>query len=233
MKALILSAGKGTRIKEITKDEIPKVMLPIAGKPILEHHINLLRKYGITDMCINLHFKPEHIKKYFGDGSKFGVKITYNYEPELMGTAGALHGFKDILTETFVVFYGDIMNEVNITKFYKFHKSHESVATLVVHPSDHPEDSDTVELGENDRIKALHHKPGTREFGIITSAACYILEPVVYKYLPEGKSDFVKDVFPKMIEAGEPVYGYNTDEYLKDMGTVERYMKVKARYEKK
>lgn len=232
MKALILSAGKGTRVKNITKDEIPKVMLPIAGKPILEHHILLLKKYGIKDFLINLYFRPEVIKDYFGDGSKWGVSIKYLFEPELTGTSGPLNGFKEEIDDTLVVFYGDVMNEIDISKFLDYHKKKGSAATLVVHESDHPHDSDIVELNPDMSIKALYHKPGSDKYGIMGNAACYIVEPVVLDFVPEGKSDFIKDVFPKMLKAGLSLYGYETDDYLKDMGTPERYLKVKARYEK-
>ena len=232
MKALILSAGKGTRIREVTNDEIPKVMLPIAGKPIHEHHILLLSKFCVKEFFINLHFRPEAIKDYFGDGSRWGARIRYNYEPELTGTSGALLAFKEDIDDTLVVFYGDVMNEINIDRFLDYHKKKRADATLVVHKTDHPHDSDIVELNEDMSIRRLHHKPGSDKYGAMGNAACYIVEPVILDYLPAGKSDFIKDVFPDMLEAGLRLYGYKTDEFLKDMGTPERYLKVKERYEK-
>lgn len=232
MKALVLSAGKGTRISGITKDAIPKVMLPVAGKPILEWHVEHLKRYGVREILINLHFRPEAIKLHFGDGSQFGVKIIYSYEPELAGTSGALRGFASRIDETLIVLYGDVMNEMDLKRFVEYHKSHKAAATLVVHETDHPQDSDIVELNDDMSIKALHPKPGTSEFGNVGNAACYAVEPVIMKYLPSGKSDFVKDVFPAMLSAGEQLWGYETSEFLKDMGTPERYLKIKEMYEK-
>jgi len=231
MKALILSAGKGTRVSGITNDAIPKVMLPIAGKPVLQWHIEHLKKHGMKDILINLHFRPEVIQDHFGDGSRFGARIRYNFEPSLMGTAGALHGFKDAIDDTLVVFYGDIMNEIDLKKFVAYHKSKGSKATLVVQETNRPHDCDIIEVDQEMRVKAVHRTPGNAKYGKLGNSACYVIEPEVLKYLPAGPCDFIKDVFPKMLAAGEPVFGYKTDEFLEDMGTPERYAAVKARYE--
>ena len=225
MKAMILAAGKGTRMSEITKDEISKLLLPIKGVPMIQYQIEKLKEIGIRDICMNLHFKPESLKEFLGDGSKFGVKIYYNYEPELLGTSGSLLAFKDILNETFFVIYGDVIHDMDLKKLHDFHKQRQAKATLVVHKSSHPEDSDIAEI-EGDKIVTLHHKPGTREFGDMGNAALYVVEPVIFKYLPQGKSDFIKDVFPKMLEAGGKVCAYNTNEFIKDTGTPERLTQV-------
>lgn len=210
---------------DLTK-KIPKVMLELDGKPLLLHNIERLKEYGVTEFCINLHYLPDQIKNYLGNGEKYGVKIYYNYEPELMGTSGALQAFKNILTEDFFVIYGDIIGEVDIEKWVNFHENKKADATLIVHESSHPEDSDIAQIGEKDEIIKLIHKPGNTNYGSLGNAAWYIVSPKVYDFLPEGKSDFVKDVFPKMLNAGLNLFGYNTEEFLSDVGTPERFEKA-------
>lgn len=221
-KAIILSAGYGKRMGEATKD-IPKVMLKVAGKPLLEHQINLLRSYGVKEICINLHYLPQSIIDFFGDGSDFGVKIYYNFEPELLGTSGALSAFKEILNEDFFVIYGDVLGKVDLHKLEEFHNTKRSAGTLIVHPSNHPEDSDIAQVKEDGQIIKLIKKPGNKEFGILGNAAWYICTPCIYDYLSSGSSDFIRDVFPRMIEKGLAIYGYETDEFISDVGTPERF----------
>jgi mannose-1-phosphate guanylyltransferase/phosphomannomutase len=225
MKSIILSAGKGTRMGGLSKD-IPKVMLNIGEKPILYHQIENLKKHDVKEVCINTHYLPEKIRDYFKNGEKFGVKIYYSYEPELLGTSGALNNFKDILNETFIVVYGDVFNFVNFSDMHKFHKEKGSLATLAVRKTDHPFDSDIVQLYKDGRIKSVVHKPGNLNFGDIGNVAIYILEPEIFKYLPKGESDFIKEIFPKMIKKCERLYGYNIKEFAKDVGTPERLNQV-------
>ena len=230
-KAIILSAGKGVRMEEATEN-LPKVMLKLAGKPLLQYNIELLKKHGVEDICINLHHFPEKIKGFLEDGSGFGVKVHYNYEPELLGTSGSLLAFKKILNEDFFVIYGDVIGEVDLKKWVSFHKEKKSDATLIVHKSSHPEDSDIVQINENGKITRLINKPGNRDYGILGSAAWYIVSPKVFNYLSEGNSDFIRDIFPKMIKDGSDLYGYNTDELLGDVGTPKRFKKMEAHFVK-
>lgn len=225
MKGIILSAGKGTRVKEVNK-ELPKLLIPLAGKPMIVWNIELCKKYGIENIAINTHYMADKIKNYLGDGSQFGVKIKYNYEPNLLGTSGALSNFKDFFNESFVVIYGDIISQLNINKIKEFHKKNKSLATLVVHKTNHPEDSDIVQMNENNMITKVIHKPGNTDFGDLGNAAFYIIEPKIFDYLPEGESDFIKDVFPKMISTRESLYGYKTDEFIEDAGTPLRIVEV-------
>ncbi|MEM2956386.1 MAG: nucleotidyltransferase family protein [Candidatus Pacearchaeota archaeon] len=230
IKAIILAAGIGSRMAEMTKDT-PKVMLRLNEKPIIQYQIEMLKNYGVKEVCINLHYMPEKIKEFLGNGEKFGIKIHYSYEPELLGTSGALLAFKKILTEDFFVIYGDVIGKVDLKRFYDFHKKNKADATLIVHESTHPEDSDIIQVKEN-RIIKLIHKPGNRNFGTLGNAAWYILSPIVFDFIPEGKSDFVRDVFPKMLEKGLRLYAYNTNEFISDVGTPERFKKVQDLYER-
>lgn len=235
MKAVILSAGLGTRIQKSFPD-IPKVMLPIAGKPLLEHQIDHLKKYGFDEFYINLHYFPEVIKNHFGDGQNFGVKIFYSYEPELLGTAGALVNFKKYLTETFIVVYGDIFTTLNFEKMLKFHKRKKSQGTLLVHETDHPHDSDLVAIDRNNQIYKFYispHKSLVKSTNL-SSAGVYILEPIVLRFLPKKlQSDFIEDFFPKLLKTGTKMYGYESNEFTKDVGTPERYKKVKRALDSK
>lgn len=222
-KAVILSAGMGTRLGALTRD-LPKVMVPIAGKPMLEHHIEWLRGFGVGEFYLNLHYLADVISDYFEDGSRWGVAIHYHREEKLLGTAGSLHGFRPFLDETFLVQYGDVFSRLDLARFATFHRNHGAAASLVVHPSSHPHDSDIIELADEARIRHIQHKPGDDRFGNLGNAGAYLLEPAVLDHLPDEpvEEDFCRDLFPRMLSAGEIVCGYNTDDLLLDVGTPER-----------
>lgn len=222
-KAVILAAGMGTRLGELTRNR-PKVMVPIAGKPMLEHHVEWMREAGVTEFFFNLHYLADVISDYFGDGSRWGVSIRYSREEKLRGTAGSLHGFAEWLDDTFLVQYGDVFSRLDLRKFADFHRRGGGSATLAVHPSSHPHDSDIVSLEPDGAIGKIHHKPGDSRFGNIGNAGAYLLEPTALKYLAPagGEEDFCRDLFPKMLSEGERLFGYNTDDLLLDVGTPER-----------
>lgn len=232
MKAIILSAGKGERVRDLNRDsrdrEKPKVLLEILGKPMIVWNIELLKRYGVKDIAINTHYMAEKIKGYLGNGESFGVRLNYSYEPELLGTSGALNNFRDFFNERFFVLYGDVISQMNLEKLVKFHEEKGGCATLVVHKTDHPEDSDIVTLGGDERVIGLAHKPGNSYYGNLGNAALYVAEPQILNYVPEGRSDFAKDIFKEMMKAGEKLYGYRTNEFIKDAGTPERIKKVEA-----
>jgi NDP-sugar pyrophosphorylase family protein len=228
MKAVILCAGEGIRLRPLTNDK-PKVMVEIAGKPLLEHHINLLRHYGIKEVAINLYYQPEVIEEYFGDGSRFGVKIHYHRELSLQGTAGTVRALKDYLDDTFVVLYGDCVCSVNLKKLIDFHKSKRGIASITVHESSHPYDSDIVVVDANQRAKMFKRVKPRENFVNLTSAALYVMEPEIIGRI-EGPDplDFGRDIFPKILSDGTlKIFAYHTEEYMKDMGTLERLEKVK------
>ena len=227
--AVILAAGKGTRLREVSGLK-PKVMMDVDGLPLLERHILWLREYGVERLFINLHWMPEAITDHFGDGSRLGVSIHYSREAELAGTAGALRGFRSGLDETFLVHYGDVYSELDVAAMARRHREAEADATLAVHPSSHPHDSDIVEIDADDRITALHHKPGDERFGNLGNAACYLLEPTVLEYVPaEGAADFIRDVFPPMLAAGRRLAAYHNRDFVMDMGTPDRYERLLQR----
>lgn len=235
MKAVILSAGLGKRMHGLFPNT-PKAMIPINGRPILEHHIKHLKKFGVKKFYINLHHLPEAIKDYFGDGDEFGVEIKYSFETKLLGTSGALVNFKDEFNESFIVLYADIFTSLDFGKFIKFHKKNNSQATLLVHKTDHPSDSDFVVIDKKHRITNFyfspHKKPVTDTN--LSNAAIYILEPEVLQFLPSFfPSDFMEDFFPVLLKKAVRLYGYASDEFSKDIGVPERYRKVLDLYEKR
>lgn len=234
MKAVILAAGLGTRMQK-SFPNIPKVMIPIGGKPLLERSILHLKKYGFDEIYINLHYLPYKIKNYFGNGKKFGVKIIYSFEPQILGTAGALVNFKKYLTETFLVLYGDVFTILNLEKFLNFHRVKKGQATLLVHTTNHPEDSDLVKVNKEGRIVKFYLKPHKKPVADtdLSSAAIYDLEPEVLKFLPNKFStDFLHDFFPILLKKDLKLYGYISEEYTKDIGAPERYRNLEEVYEK-
>lgn len=233
MKALILSAGTGSRLNSMTRNK-PKVMIQIAGKPVLWYHIQSLKKHGIKEIWINLHSFPEAIKRYFGDGSKFGVRILYSYEEKLLGTAGALRNpnseiGKDLQGGTFVVAYGDVLADFDYKKLIDFHFSNNAIWTDAVHLSEEPWTKGVVKIDQKGRIISLIEKgpKGEDEIGLVR-AGFMVCEPEIFKYIPDGFSDFGLDLGPMMLSKKLPIYALDTGSYSKDMGTPMRLRKARA-----
>lgn len=233
MKAVIAAGGMGTRLSSVTKD-IPKALVKIGDKPILEHQIILLKKHGVQEIHLLLGYLAGQIKDYFGDGKKWGVNLHYHQEEIPLGTAGALLQVKDNLQEDFLFLSGDIMMNFDVEKFIDWHQEKkDSVASLVVHPSDHPFDSDLVQISDDGKITKFFLKPhlqNSNPEGLGISSVS-ILSPAVFAHIPKGvKSGLEKDVLPSMFAHSLAVYAYNTPEYIKDMGTPERWAKVNDDY---
>lgn len=227
MKAVILAGGRGERLRPLT-DTIPKPMLEIAGKPILEHQIEILKKYGIRDILICGHYLFNKIKDYFSDGSGFGVNITYSYEKYPLGTGGAIKKIENFIDSVFLVLYGDIMLNMNLLKLIMFHKNNNSLLTLVLHESDHPYDSDIIKT-EGDKIIEILGKhvkdPPTR----LAKTSLFVAEHEIFRFIPAEKSDFDSQALPAIIKTNR-VFGYVTDEFIKDVGTVDRYEEIKKKF---
>ncbi len=210
---------------------LPKPMVKVAGKPMLEHQIELARRYNFTDIRILTGHLGEVIEEYFGGGGRWGVEIRYSREREPLGTAGAVREIAEHLNDEFLVFYGDVMMDVDLGAFLRFHHRHHALASIAVHPNDHPYDSDLVEVGPDDRVTAIHSKPHSSDalHRNLVSAALYVLSPQILQDVARGKlCDFGRDVFPKLVAAGQDIRAYNTREYIKDIGTVQRLEEVEA-----
>jgi mannose-1-phosphate guanylyltransferase/phosphomannomutase len=234
MKAIILAAGKGERLKGIV-DAVPKPMVRIAGKPILRHNIELCRKYGITDLYVNLHHLPDRIVDYFGNGKKFGVTITYSYEETLLGTAGAVrriadHFWKedrppsavrrpgsevvstpDVSTYSlpFLVIYGDNLLNYDLKTIIGFHQARKGMGTIAFHRKDDVSQSGIALLDDDGRIVKFIEKPGPHEcISNLVNAGLYVLDLDILKYILPGRViDFARNVFPYALRNGEALYG--------------------------
>ncbi len=226
MQAVIMAGGKGTRLTSITQDLIPKPMVDICGKTLLEWQIENLKKYGITDICFIIGHLGDKIRSYFGDGSGFGVKAFYIEENEPLGTAGAFYYLKDWLKgENFFLIYGDVFFSIELNRMIGFHRTHNALATLFVHPNSHPFDSDLVVTDNNSIVMKFDSKNNVRDYWYFNcvNAGFYILNRSVCDRVKAPiKTDLEKEVLSEMISEGDYVYAYRSSEYIRDIGTVER-----------
>lgn len=227
--AVIQAGGKGTRLKELTNDKIPKPLLEINGKPMIEWQIENVRKYGIWEVVLIVGHLGEKIKEYFQDGAKWGVRLTYIEEQEPLGSAGALYYIKDKLPgKYFILIFGDVMFDMNLERMARFHETHDADATLAVHPNTHPYDSDLVIMNEKCQITGIDAKTNDRPYWYrnIVNAGIYVLSSNLLTQIPKPqKLDLEKDLILPIIEKGK-IYGYQTTEYIKDAGTPDRFQEV-------
>ncbi|MFZ3122458.1 MAG: HAD-IIIA family hydrolase [Thermodesulfovibrionales bacterium] len=226
MKLVIIAGGKGTRLG--LKD-MPKPMVEVGGKPLLEHQINLAKQYAIKNIYILSGHLSDVIVDYFGDGRKFGVNISHMIEKYPLGTAGAVKQLEDKIRDRFMVFYGDVFLDINLRSFMDFDREAGSMADIIVHPNDHPYDSDLVEIDDGNVVTAFHSKPHDENqyYRNLVNAAVYILGPDIFECIPQDKpSDFGKDIFPMILQSDKVIRAYKTAEYIKDIGTIERLGKV-------
>lgn len=232
---VILAGGAGTRLKARLGD-LPKPMIPIAGKPLLEHLVELATKYGFTDLLFFVHYRADLIERHFGDGKNFGVRIHYVLETEPLGTAGAVLAGYQYLAQRFVVLYGDTLVNVDLDRIWNAHEKANADATLLLHPNDHPLDSDLVEVDSKSRIVAFHNRPHPENVWRqnLVNAGLYVLERNALSDLQRSSSpgilDFGKDIFPAMVRTGKKLFGYNSPEFIKDIGTPERYDGISAQF---
>ncbi len=231
MKGVILAAGRGTRLLPLTAT-CPKPMLPIAGRPLLEHVIRLLVAHGIDDLYINLHHLPESIRTYCGDGTRWGARIQYSHEPVLLGTAGAVRRLSSRLGNApFLVYYADNLTNFDLHALYRAHVRAGAAATLGLLWMDEPSTRGIVGLDEDGRIDRLIEKPrpGQVFADYLVNAGTYILEPEVITHIPaSGYSDFAHHVFPALLGRGVPLYGYSLRGQLLSTDTPERYAQAQA-----
>lgn len=235
MKALILAAGKGTRLKDLTRN-CPKPMLPVQGKPLLERIVCWLQRHGITQIAMNLHHCPDAITDHFGDGQRLGVEIVYSYEATLLGTAGAAKRLAPFLDEPFVVVYGDVFTNLNLTRLMAAHQHHrrlesrDTIATLSLYPVPNPTECGLVELDEAGRVTRFVEKPPPDQvFTDLANAGVMVCEPEILRFIPKETSfDFGHNVFPALLTAGKTLWGQaiSRDEYLIDIGTPRAYQRV-------
>ncbi len=225
MRAVLMAGGSGTRLRPLTCD-LPKPMVPILNRPIAEHIINLLKRHHINEIIATLHYLPDVMRDYFQDGEDFGVQMTYAVEEDQpLGTAGCVKNIAELLDETFVVISGDSVTDFDLSAAIEFHKKNNSKATLVLTHVPNPIEFGVVITNEDGSIRRFLEKPSTSEiFSDTVNTGTYILEPEVLQYLPANQeSDFSKDLFPLLLEKGEPMYGYVAEGYWCDVGHLDAY----------
>ncbi|WP_243358545.1 nucleotidyltransferase family protein [Fundidesulfovibrio terrae] len=219
--AVVLSAGLGTRLRPLT-DTCPKPMVPVAGVPLLERTIRHLAAQGVTDVCVNLHHLPQAVRDHFPGDAAFGVRLHFTVEEELLGTAGALNAFRDILREPFLVWYGDVLSEFDVSAFWRYHEAKGGMATVGLYRVDNPTQCGLVDMDPALRITRFVEKPPVA-FTDLANAGVYACQPGVLDFIPpSGFSDFGQDVFPAMLEAGAVLYGYPIEDCLIDIGSPEK-----------
>lgn len=227
MKVVIMAGGKGTRMLSIASD-IPKPMIPIEGRPVLEHEIECLCEQGFTDILITVGHLGNVIMDYFGDGLKFGVHITYYFEKEPLGNAGALFQVKDQLTDDFLLLNADAMFDIDFNRFVQYHKTHDAVATLFTHPNSHPYDSGVIIADEHMAVRKWLAKEDERPeyFKNRVNAGLHVLNKRILEQTVEGgKIDLDRQLLKPLAGTGQ-MYCYDSPEYVKDMETPERYYAV-------
>lgn len=230
-KAIIIAGGKGTRLAPIT-DHMPKVLVPIDTKPLIQHQVEFLRGHGIKEIWLLLGHLGDQVERFLEE-KDWGIVFHFKHEEKPLGTAGALKQLEGEIQEDMLVLSGDVMVNFDVQRFSEWHAQRKGIISLMAHPNNHPFDSDLVETSTEGEVSAILRRPHPRDivFRNLSIASVYVFSPRIFAYLPKGeKSDIEKDIVPKLLEAKETLYAYNTPEYIKDMGTPERLQEVRKDY---
>ena len=219
-----MAGGEGTRLRPLTSNQ-PKPMVPIVGKPCMEHVIDLLRLHGFDDIVVTLAFMPQSIRSYFGDGSAHGVGIRYSVEETPAGTAGSVKLAEEALDEPFLVISGDALCDIDLGALVRHHQERKSLVTIALKSVDNPLEFGIVVTDEDGRIERFLEKPTWAQvFTDTINTGIYVIEPEVLRHIPEGTPyDFSKELFPLLLEKGRPLHGNVVDGYWKDIGNLEQY----------
>ena len=228
MKAIIFCGGGGTRLRPLTY-KLPKPMVPLQGRTVLEHLFDLFKKYGIRDIILTTCYLKEKMRDYFGDGKKFGMNIEYVEEKDLLGTANHISLASKYLKETFFVSNGDELKDIDLDNMLKKHRQTKAIVTLALREVPDPSHYGVVKLG-GDKILEFVEKPKKEEApSNFISAGFYIMEPKVLDYIPKSYAMLEKEVFPKLAKEGK-LYGYKFKGQWFDTGTFERYEEAKKNW---
>src|ERR687886_163769 len=229
MRAIFRAGGGGTRLRPLTSDQ-PKPMIRIANLPCMEHIVNLLARHGFTDIGVTLQFMPEEIQDYFDDGSDWGVNMRYSIEDAPAGTAGSVKMAEqqlDLHGERLLIISGDALTDADLTELVRFHEEKSTEATMVLKSVENPLDFGIVITEDDGRISRFLEKPAWGQvFSDTVNTGIYLLEPSVMDEIPDpedGEYDFSKELFPKLLGEGRPLYGYVTEDYWEDIGTLEQF----------
>ena len=224
MKAVVMAGGEGTRLRPLTSNQ-PKPMVPIVGKPCMEHIVELLRGHGFEDVIVTVAFLPQAIRSYFGDGEGLGVNMEYSVEESPAGTAGSVGLASDKLDETFLVISGDALCDFDLTRLVEFHKERGAAVTIGLKSVENPLEFGIVVTDDDGRVERFLEKPSWGQvFSDTINTGVYVLEPEVLQHVPADRPyDFSKELFPLLLEMGRPLYGLVMDGYWQDIGNLDQY----------
>ena len=222
-----MAGGEGTRLRPLTS-HTPKPMLPVVNRPMMEHVVRLLKKHGLDDIVVTVAFMPQAIRAYFGDGSDFGVSLAYATEEVPMGTAGSVRNAKEELTERFLVISGDVITATDLSRIISFHEEKGALATIGLKAMENPEEFGIVITKDDGSIERFLEKPSQGEvFSDTVNTGIYVLEPEIFDHIgDEEEVDFAGEVFPGLLDAGKPLYGYEIEGYWEDVGTIDAYVRA-------
>ena len=224
--AVIMAGGKGSRLRSITNDEIPKPMVPVDGKPLLEYQVEALKEYGIKKIVMIVGHLGEKIMDHFKDGKDFGVDVDYIVEKDPLGTAGAFYYLKDKTdAKDFLLVFGDVFFDIDFDRMEDFHFKNDALTTLLAHPNGHPYDSDLIQTDDNGKVIGFDSKNNVRDYWYdnMVNAGMYVINRELLELVGEPvKIDFEKDILANQVKNGANIYAYHSPEYVKDVGTVDR-----------
>ena len=228
MRAMVMAAGLGTRLRPLTY-EVPKPMVPVANRPVMEHILRLLCRQGFGEVIANLHWFPETIERHFGDGANAGVELTYLREPELTGTAGGVRAVAEFLTAEdgpFLVMAGDALSDIDLGALVRTHREHGGIATLATKRVTNVSEYGVVLTDADGRVNGFQEKPEPAEaLSDLASCMIYVLEPEIFDYFPDPDPvDFALDVFPRLLEHDVPFGVHVAESYWNDVGSLPEYL---------
>src|SRR5436190_11943784 len=225
MRVVVMAGGQGTRLRPLTSNQ-PKPMLPIMGRPMMEHILRLARNHGQTEVVATVQFLASVVRNYFGDGSDLGVSLSYATEEEPLGTAGSVKNAAPLLDERTLVLSGDVLTDVDLTELVKHHEASGAAVTVTLVRVPDPLEFGIVITDEAGRVERFVEKPGWGGvFSDTINTGIYVLEGEILDLIPDGQEfDFSKDLFPMLLERGYPIHGYVTDRYWTDVGNLGAYL---------
>ncbi len=231
---MILAAGLGTRLRPITYG-MPKPMVPVLNRPVMEHIVRLLARHGFSQTVANLHWFPDLIREHFGDGSRWGLELSYSFEEQLLGTSGGVRKAADFLGDSFLVISGDALTDIDLTAMREFHESHDGIASLATKRVADTTQFGVAITGADGRIQGFQEKPDPSEaLSDLANCGIYMFRSEIFDFFPEpgtskaagegdppGFADWAMDVFPRLLEADLPFYSYEFDAYWNDIGNLD------------
>ena len=224
MKAVVMAGGEGTRLRPLTSNQA-KPMVPIVGKPCMEHILELLKKHGLDDVIVTVAFLPQSIRGYFGNGDSLGIEISYSVEQSPLGTAGSVRLAADQLDEPFLVISGDALCDIDLGKLVQTHMDTKAAVTIGLKSVENPLEFGIVVTDDDGRIERFLEKPSWGQvFSDTINTGIYVLDPEVMRHVPADRPyDFAKELFPLLLEMGRPLYGCVMDGYWQDVGNLDQY----------